>query len=90
MTCVNSVTVYTKDNCPTCNEVKSILESQNICVIEKKIGLDLTVDEMFDELGKVVRSVPQVVAQCGVKEEYIGSIAEVKKAIANGLCAKND
>ena len=60
MDCNRFAVVYSKPNCPECVNAKLLLETYNICVDERIVGLDLSVADLVAELGPV-RSVPQIV-----------------------------
>jgi glutaredoxin len=53
-------TVYSKDNCPGCEQLKAQLRANNEPFTEVKIGRDITVQEFIEKFPNV-RTVPYVV-----------------------------
>ena len=63
-----SVIVYSKDNCPFCVKAKGLLDKLKVNYTTKNVGQDITLEELYKELKKQVRSVPQTV----INGELIG------------------
>ena len=61
---LKTTTVYTKDNCPACVQLKARLNKEGTEFKEVKIGRDITVDA-FKEQFPNVRMVPHVVTESG-------------------------
>lgn len=60
MSDVSNILVYTKDNCGYCVKAKNLLNSLSLNYIEKKFE-DFTSNEaLYEDLGKNVRSMPQI------------------------------
>jgi glutaredoxin len=57
-------TVYTKDNCPACVQLKANLAKEGVEFKEVKIGRDITV-EAFKQQFPHVRSVPYTIIESG-------------------------
>ena len=54
------VEVYSKDNCAYCTKAKILLETQHTEFIERKIGVDVTREQLL-EIAPHARTVPQIV-----------------------------
>ena len=54
------VEVYSKDNCPFCVQAKFLLDSMHVAFVEKKIGVDVTREQLL-EIAPHARTVPQIV-----------------------------
>ena len=54
--------VYTKDNCPACTAMKSMLKSSGEPFKEVHIGRDITREEFMEKFPNV-RTVPHVVKE---------------------------
>jgi len=54
------VEVYSKDNCAFCTKAKVLLETQHMEFVEKKIGVDVTREQLL-EIAPGARTVPQIV-----------------------------
>ena len=67
-------TVYTKDNCPYCTKVKTVLESLGATLTVYNLGNDFTRDQFYAEFGEG-STFPQVV----IDEEVIGGCTETVK-----------
>ena len=63
----NRVIVYTTDNCPYCDQAKSLLRSKDERFHEMKIGVDLTREE-FVSIFPNVKTVPFII----IDEENVG------------------
>ena len=55
------VVVYSRDNCVFCDKAKALLQVKEIAYTEQIVGIDLSVAELFEKLGKEVRTIPQIV-----------------------------
>ena len=65
---LRDVVVYSKDNCPFCVKAKGLLDKLEVDYTTKNVGQDITLEELYKELKKQVRSVPQIV----INGELIG------------------
>lgn len=74
MNCDNIAIIYSKPNCPHCVEAKNLLKSRNISFEEKTLGIDATVEELLQQVGQPVRSVPQIFLNC----EYVGGLSDLR------------
>jgi len=54
------VEVYSKDNCAFCTKAKVLLETQHMEFVEKKIGIDVTREQLL-AIAPLARTVPQIV-----------------------------
>ena len=54
------VEVYSKDNCAYCTKAKILLETRHMEFIERKIGVDVTREQLL-EIAPHARTVPQIV-----------------------------
>lgn len=75
--CSRQAVVYSKPMCPQCVQAKALLEANNVCVEERVVGTDLSIDQLFEELGVVVRSVPQIV----LDGTHVSSITALQAAL---------
>jgi glutaredoxin len=53
------VEVYSKDNCAYCTKAKILLETQHMEFIERKIGVDVTREQLLDSLSVSRSSLPR-------------------------------
>lgn len=67
--------VYSKPSCPYCVELKQHLKNKGIKFEEKTVGVDITIEELQEKLGKPVRTVPQLI----LNGEYIGGCDDFKR-----------
>ena len=56
----NEIIVYSKDNCGYCVKAKSLLKGLGLTFVEKKMEEFDSVDDMLKDIGKKVRSMPQI------------------------------
>jgi thioredoxin reductase (NADPH) len=60
MSDISQIIIYSKDNCGYCVKAKSLLNNLGLTYTEKKIENFLTTEALFEEIGKQVRSMPQI------------------------------
>lgn len=69
--------VWSQTNCPACSEAKRLLERHGIQYFERMIGINgYTKKDLVNRVPSA-RSVPQIF----LGNEYIGGLAELKKAL---------
>ena len=73
------ITVYSKPNCPYCEKAKYLLKSLGLQYEEKTVTKDLSVEELYEALGKQVRTIPQIV----IEKDHIGGYNELKEHFIN-------
>ena len=66
--------VYSKDNCPYCHKVKSVLELTGSNFVVYTLGEDFTKEEFYSEFGKG-STFPQVVCD---DKKLGGSVETIK------------
>ena len=69
------VTVYSKPNCQFCDKAKALLTQLKHEYTEKVVTKDISLEELFEELGKTVRTIPQIV----IDENHIGGFNELRE-----------
>ena len=69
------VTVYSKPACQFCDKAKALLTQLKIEYTEKVVTKDISLEELFEELGKTVRTIPQIV----IDENHIGGFNELRE-----------
>ncbi len=70
------VVVWSKYNCPYCDQAKALLGQREIQFIEKKIGDGYTKEELLEAVP-TARSVPQII----INGNVIGGFTELRKYI---------
>ena len=70
-----SIIVYSKPSCVYCDKAKSLLTRLGYEYEEKIVTKDLSLQELFEALGKQVRTIPQIV----IDEKHIGGYNELKE-----------
>jgi glutaredoxin 3 len=73
---MNPVIIWSKYNCPYCDQAKALLKDRRIPFEERKIGDGYTKEELLEALPNA-RSVPQIV----INGASIGGFTELKKYI---------
>ncbi len=56
----SDIIVYSKNNCVYCVKAKSLLKGLGLTFVEKKLEEFESVDDMLKDIGKKVRSMPQI------------------------------
>ena len=69
------VIVYSKPACQFCDKAKALLTQLKIEYTEKIVTKDISLEELFEELGKTVRTIPQIV----IDENHIGGFNELRE-----------
>lgn len=66
--------VWSKDNCPYCDQAKSLLKQKGIEIEERKIGHGYTREDLLEAVPNA-RTVPQIF----LDGNLIGGFTELKK-----------
>ena len=73
------IIVYSKPACQYCDKAKALLTRLGHSYTEKVVTKDISLEEFFKELGKTVRTIPQIV----IDGEHIGSYNELTEYFAD-------
>jgi glutaredoxin len=57
---ISSVVIYTKDNCVYCVKAKTLLKNLGLTYTEKKLETFLNTESLIQDIGKNVKSMPQI------------------------------
>ena len=68
--------VWSKPNCPHCEQAKQLLATKNINFEVRVIGSDWTKEQLL-EAAPNARTVPQIF----IDNEYVGGINELRKRV---------
>lgn len=68
--------VWSKDNCPFCDQAKNLLKLKGIEFEEKKIGHGFTKEDLLEAVP-TARTVPQIF----LGEELVGGFTELKQKL---------
>ncbi len=68
--------VWSKDNCPFCEQAKGLLKMKGIEFEEKKIGHGFTKEDLLEAVPNA-RTVPQIF----LNEELVGGFQELKQKL---------
>ena len=80
--------VFTKPNCVYCTKAKALLDSLNIPFEEYKLSTsmqggdgdyEVTIEQMFEMIGKQVRSMPQIMSD----DKHIGGYTDLREHFIN-------
>jgi glutaredoxin len=74
-----TVTVYSKPACQYCGKAKALLTSLGYEYTEKVVTKDISLEEFFKEIGKTVRTIPQIM----IDDEHIGGYNELMEFFAD-------
>jgi len=72
--------VWSKYDCPYCDQAKALLKSKGIQFEEKKIGDGYTKEELLEAVP-TARSVPQIF----LNGELVGGFTELKKKLTESI-----
>ena len=73
------IIVYSKPACQYCDKAKALLTRLGHSYTEKVVTKDISLEEFFKELGKTVRTIPQIV----IDENHIGGFNELTEFFAD-------
>ena len=74
-----AIIVYSKPACVYCDKTKALLTRLGLEYTEKVVSKDLSLEELFKELGKQVRTIPQIV----IDNKHIGGYNELIEHFIN-------
>lgn len=60
MTDISNILIYSKNNCGYCVKAKNLLKNLGLKYIEKKFEDFTSTEALFEDIGKNVRSMPQI------------------------------
>lgn len=69
-----SAVVWSRDNCPNCDQAKALLKQKGIAFEERKIGNKWTREQLL-EVVPSARTVPQIF----INEQLVGGFNELRK-----------
>lgn len=70
--------VWSKPNCPFCDQAKALLTMKGIEFEERKVGNDWTKEQLLEAVP-TARTVPQIF----LDEELVGGFNELRKRLEN-------
>lgn len=73
---MSNVIIWSKYNCPYCDQAKALLKQRDVRFEEKKIGDGYTKEELLEAVPNA-RTVPQII----INGNLIGGFTELKKYI---------
>ena len=77
-----SIIVYSKPQCPYCDKAKALLTRLGHDYTEKVVTVDMTLENLYEVLGKQVRTIPQIV----IDDVHIGGYNElVEHYVSEGV-----
>jgi len=68
-----TIIVYSKPACVYCDKAKALLTRLGLQYTEKVVTKDISLSELFEELGKQVRTIPQIT----IDGKHIGGYNEL-------------
>jgi len=69
------ITIYSKENCPNCQEAVNICSHKGWDYEVKKLGVDYEIQDLMEACPVPVKTVPQIF----VDGEYYGGISNFKQ-----------
>jgi len=78
-----SIEVYSKEDCAYCIRTKRLLERMQIPFVEKKIGVDVTREQLL-EVAPNARTVPQIIISGKVIGGYDDLVEYMENSNFNG------
>ena len=76
----NKIQIYSKPNCQYCTKTKQLIKTLGFEYEEKMFGKDFnTPEELYEAIGKRVRTIPQIV----IEDKHIGGYNELIEYFAD-------
>jgi glutaredoxin len=72
--------VWSKDQCPFCDQAKSLLTSRGIQYEERNVSHDWTKEQLLEAVPNA-RAVPQIF----LNGEYVGGFTELRKKLTESI-----
>ena len=60
-------TIYGTPKCVNCTSIKNLFDNRSISYDYREVGKDITKDQLQEQLGRFVRSVPVIINEDGVE-----------------------
>lgn len=73
------ITIYTKANCPACEQAKALLNAHGAAFVTQRIGQDVLLEQLTGEYP-LARSAPVIT----VNGEYLGGLQQLKEYLGEG------
>ena len=77
----NKYIVYSKENCPSCVEAKTLLESKGIPFEVKTLGVDFGLLDMYKIAPKNHRTFPMISTIEDGEEVYVGGNVKLRELL---------
>ena len=74
---MSNVIIWSKYNCPYCDQAKALLKQRDVQFEERKIGDGYTKEELLEAIP-TARTVPQII----LDGELVGGFTELKQKLA--------
>ena len=75
-----TIVIYSKPNCIYCDKSNALVKGLGLTYEEKMFGKDFkTPDELFEAVGKQVRTMPQII----IDDKHIGGYNELVEYFAD-------
>lgn len=78
-------TVWSKEQCPFCDQAKALLSAKGFEILERKIGVNATREELLAEVPNA-RSVPQIF----IYDKHIGGFDQLKQYFEENISNYGD
>ena len=78
---MNKYIVYSKENCPSCVEAKTLLESKGIPFEVKTLGVDFGLLDMYKIAPRAHRTFPMLSVIDRGEELYFGGNVKLREAL---------
>jgi glutaredoxin len=76
---ISQIIIYSKNNCGYCIKAKNLLENLGLDYTEKKFDDFSNVEKLFEDIGKSVKSMPQI----KINGELIGGYNQLIEYLAD-------
>lgn len=76
-----SVIIYGKDGCTNCNKAKMLCNIKSIDYKYLTVGRDITVEQLQEQVGTNVTTLPQIFIMSDGFAEYVGGYEEFKSKV---------
>lgn len=75
------VIIYGKDPCSNCDKARLLCQMQSLAFEYHHVGIDISIEDLQQQVGHPVRTVPQIFIDRGGAVEHLGGYDELRRAL---------
>lgn len=76
-----NVVIYGKEGCVDCNKAKLLCQMKSVDFEYLTVGSDITHEQLVEQVGAQVASVPQIFLMKDGEQQYVGGYNELRQQL---------